>query len=88
MGPSEAQRLKGLERESRRLKKLLVQSMLDNPALKGLLTKMFDLPRPCKARVWSDEGGPHRCIRPLASELRLQSGQDEMCAYCSHITAL
>jgi putative transposase len=39
MGPSEAQRLKGLEDENRRLKKLLAESMLDNAALKDLLSK-------------------------------------------------
>jgi len=36
---SEARRLKSLEDENRRLKKLLAESMLDNAALKGLLGK-------------------------------------------------
>ncbi len=36
---SEARRLKALEDENRRLKKLLAESMLDNAALKGLLGK-------------------------------------------------
>jgi putative transposase len=36
---SEARRLKGLEDENRRLKKLLAEAMLDNPALKDLLGK-------------------------------------------------
>ncbi len=39
MGPSEAHRLKGLEDENRRLKKLLAESMLDVAALKDLLAK-------------------------------------------------
>jgi len=39
MSPSDAQRLKGLEDENRRLKKLLAESMLDNAALKDLLAK-------------------------------------------------
>ena len=39
MGPSDAARLKGLEDENRRLKKLLAESMLDNAALKDLLAK-------------------------------------------------
>lgn len=39
MGPSDAQRLKGLEDENRRLKKLLAESMLDVVALKDLLAK-------------------------------------------------
>ena len=38
---SEARRLKGLEEENRKLKKLLAQSMLDNAALKELLTKKW-----------------------------------------------
>ena len=36
---SEARRLKALEDESRKLKKLLAESMLDQAALKELLTK-------------------------------------------------
>ena len=39
MEPSDAQRLKGMEDENRRLKKLLAESMLDNAALKDLLAK-------------------------------------------------
>lgn len=39
MGPSDAARLKGLEDENRRLKKLLAESVLDNAALKDPLAK-------------------------------------------------
>jgi len=39
MEASEAKRLKALEDENRRLKKLLAESMLDNAALKDLLGK-------------------------------------------------
>jgi len=39
LGVSEARRLKSLEDENRRLKKLLAESMLDNAALKDLLGK-------------------------------------------------
>jgi putative transposase len=35
----EAKRLRGLEEENRRLKNLLADAMLDNDALKGLLSK-------------------------------------------------
>ena len=38
---SEARRLKALEDENRRLKKLLAESMLDNAALKELLSKKW-----------------------------------------------
>ncbi len=41
MDVSEAKRLKALEDENRRLKKLLAESMLDNAALKDLLTKKW-----------------------------------------------
>ena len=39
MGPSDAQRLRTVEDENRRLKKLLAESMLDVAALKDLLAK-------------------------------------------------
>ena len=39
MDVSDAKRLKGLEDENRRLKKLLAESLLDNAALKDLLGK-------------------------------------------------
>jgi len=38
---SEAKRLKALESENARLKKLLTDAMLDNAALKDLLTKKW-----------------------------------------------
>lgn len=41
MDVSEARRLKALEDENRKLKKLLAESMLDQAALKELLTKKW-----------------------------------------------
>lgn len=38
---SEARRLKGLEQENARLKKLLAESMLDNEALKAALNRKY-----------------------------------------------
>jgi putative transposase len=52
MDVSEAKRLKGLEDENARLKKLLADSMLDNSALKDLLGK----------NVWS---APYSVIRRI-----------------------
>jgi putative transposase len=52
MDVSEAKRLKGLEAENARLKKLLADSMLDNSALKDLLGK----------NVWS---APYSVIRRI-----------------------
>ncbi len=39
MAPSDAQRMRSIEDENRRLKKLLAESMLDVAALKDLLAK-------------------------------------------------
>ena len=39
MAVSDAERLRALEEENRRLKQLLADTMLDNQALKGLLAK-------------------------------------------------
>lgn len=41
MDVSEARRLKAVEDENRKLKKLLAESMLDNAALKDLLSKKW-----------------------------------------------
>jgi putative transposase len=80
---SEARRLKALEDENCKLKKLLAESMLDNAALRDLLSK----------NVWSAPAlqgtfpaigrSLRKCIRPLASGLRLQPSHDEMRAHRS-----
>ena len=41
MEVSDAKRLRGLEDENRKLKKLLAESMIDNATLKEMLTKNF-----------------------------------------------
>jgi len=41
MEVSEARRLKALEDENRKLKKLLAEQVLDNPTLKEMLGKNF-----------------------------------------------
>jgi putative transposase len=51
MDVSEAKRLKGLEDENARLKRLLADAMLDNAALRDLLGKMYGPPRYCKVFV-------------------------------------
>ncbi|ASY61130.1 Mobile element protein (plasmid) [Sinorhizobium sp. CCBAU 05631] len=48
MDVSEAKRLKTLEDENTKLKRLLADAMLDNAALKGPLGKNVWSPRPCK----------------------------------------
>src|SRR5690606_5774013 len=80
---SDARRLKTLEDENARLKKLLAEAMLDNAILKDVAAKMYDLPRPGKDRFRSDDGSPPKCIRPLASGPLLRSGHDEIRAHGS-----
>lgn len=85
MEVSDAKRLRTLEEENGRLKKLLADALLDASALRELLAKMYDLPRPGKVRGRSDDGSPPKCIRPLASGLLLQPGHDEIRAQGSQI---
>src|SRR5579864_8745387 len=59
MEVSDAKRLKGLEDENRRLKKLLAEAMLDNAALKDILGKKRLKPaarRAAVARVMEQHG--------------------------------
>jgi putative transposase len=58
MDVSEAKRLKGLEDENARLKRLLADAMLDNAALKDLLEKSGDARR--KAASGCASGGKSR----------------------------
>ena len=75
---SEARRLKALEDENARLKKLLAESMLNEAALRGLLGKRYGPPRPRKGLGRMDGNSLRKCIRPLASGLLLQPGHDEI----------
>jgi putative transposase len=72
MDVSEAKRLKGLEDENARLKKLLADSMLDNSALKDLLGKNVWSAPALQGFLTAVERSLRKCIRPLASGLRLQ----------------
>jgi putative transposase len=47
---SDAHRLKALEDENGKLKKLLAETMLDNAILKDVAAKLYGPPRPCKGR--------------------------------------
>jgi putative transposase len=80
---SEARRLRELESENAKLKLLLADAMLDQAALKDLLSKMYDPPCPCKIGV--DGASLHKCIRPLASGPLLRPGLDEIRAPRSQI---
>ena len=66
MSVSEAQRLKALEDENRRLKSLLADAMLDKAALNELLSKMYDLPRPSKGRLSRYDDGSRLNVSGLS----------------------
>ncbi|HET9663304.1 MAG TPA: transposase, partial [Burkholderiales bacterium] len=78
MTVADLRRLKELEAENAKLKRIVADQALDNAALKDLLSR----------NVWSapylqgsrsgDGNSLRKCIRPLASGLRLQPGHDEM----------
>src|SRR2546430_17465046 len=70
MEVADAKRLKGLEDENRRLKKLLAEAMLDNAALKDILGKTAEA---CGAA--SDGGAALRGARPEPTARR-QAGED------------
>ena len=72
--PDDVRRLKQLEQENARLKKLVAERDLEIEVMKEVAAKMYDLPRPGKVRDRSDDGSPPKCIRPLASGLLLQPG--------------
>lgn len=56
MEPSEAKRLKALEDENAKLKRLLAEAMLDNTALKDLLSKNGNARRQARGRRPSRTG--------------------------------
>ena len=82
---SEARRLKALEEENTKLKKLLADAMLDNVALKDLLAKNVWSAPSVQGSWSSDDDSSRKCIRPLASGLLLQPGHDEIRAHRSQI---
>ena len=82
MDVSEAKRLRQLEDENAKLKKLLAEQMLDGwmqQRYASFCQKMYDPPRPCKGPFRIKDGAVcTKCIRPLASRLLLQPGHDEI----------
>ena len=64
MEVSDARKLKALEDENRRLKKLLAESMLDASTLKEMLGKNFDAPL---AETSCDLGGPREVLFAAAA---------------------
>jgi putative transposase len=62
---SEARRLKTLEDENQRLKKLLAEAVLDVAALKDLLAKMYGPPRLARPKMMC-ELALQQCICALS----------------------
>lgn len=83
MEVSDARKLKALEDENAKLKKLLAETMLDNPILKDVASKNVWSAPALQGFLTAVERSLRKCIRPLASRLRLQSGHDEMRAHRS-----
>jgi putative transposase len=81
--PSEVKRLRQLEEENNRLKRIVADLSLDNASGRHPPKCMV---RPVRARdVIEAESSLRKCIRPLASGLRLQPGHDEICTRRSQI---
>ena len=73
----DVKRLKALELENNRLKKLLAEAALDIEVLKEINAKnVWSAPRLQDSR--HGQFSSHKCIRPLASGLLLQPGRDEI----------
>jgi putative transposase len=67
MEVNEAQRLKSLEDENRRLKHLVADLSLDKEVLKAIVRKMYGPPQDCKRKVENGEG-LRKCIRPVCGQ--------------------
>ncbi|CAG2383822.1 putative transposase (plasmid) [Burkholderia sola] len=72
LSPSELRRLKQLEEENAKLKRLVADLSLDKAMLQDVLSKMYGPPRLCKASVVNPTHvSLRKCIRPLASRTLL-----------------
>jgi len=79
--------------EMRRLRQLEEENTSSSPTclstrrcFRTCWQKMYGLPRPCKDFGRSDKHSLLKCIRPLASGLRLQPGHDEIRTRRSQLT--
>lgn len=70
--------IRELEEENRRLKKIYAEVRLSTDLLKEALAKKCMVRLAFAKHFLFDEGSLHKCIRPLASGLRLQPGHDEI----------
>jgi len=83
--PSEMRRLKQLEEENQRLKKLVADLSLDKEMLQDVIRRnVWSAPRSQGDLGVLTRDSLRKCIRPLASGLLLQPGLDEIRALRSH----
>ena len=85
--PSEVKRLRQLEEENAKLKRLVPDLSLDKAMLQDVLSKNVWSALSLQGSLASDECSLRKCIRPLASGLRLQSGPDEIRTLCFQIAS-
>jgi putative transposase len=85
-GAVEIRRLKQLEEENAKLKRLAADLTLDMTMLPAVLRRMYGPPRLRKPVARRVDNSPRKCIRPLASGPRLRPGHDEICARRSYKT--
>ena len=81
---SDARKLKVIEEENRKLKRLLAEAMLDVATLREALGKNVWSAPSLQGSLGSDLDSLRKCIRPLASGLLLQPGHDEIRAHRFH----
>src|ERR671915_580772 len=74
---SELRECRQLRDENARLKRLVADLTLDKHILSEVIRKMYGPSRDARCST-SDCDSLRKCIRPLASELRLQPGHDEI----------
>lgn len=68
MEVSDLQRMRELEQENARLKRLYADLSLDHSILKEALTKMYGPPPRMQALRFDDASSLHKCIRPFANQ--------------------
>src|SRR5690349_24377385 len=70
-GVSELKRLRELEAENAKLKRMYADLALENTAIEDVLSRIYGPPRICKSLVRLSENSLRKYIRPLASQGQL-----------------
>ena len=87
LGVTELRKLKQLEDENARLKRIVADLTLDKQILQEVVRKNV-WSAPCwQVSSGDDESSLRQCIRPLASEVWLHPGHDEIRTHRSYLAA-